>query len=104
MTGTLYPKGTYSKTYEDISGLTEKLGTFTYYVKVLDDTSGAVLASKAFTVYVAAESMEISAGWQDTNNDQVFSLDESVLFTVYTNCAFQQASETCDYSKEKSSH
>ena len=86
--------GEYDHTYSAIEDLAETVGTHTYTLKVLDTTSGIAYDEKTFVVNVAEEQISLAVTWQDTNNDRIVDVSESVTFTTYVDWVFIQNTET----------
>jgi len=86
--------GEYDQTYNAIDNLAEAVGTHTYKLKVLDSTSGIAYDEKTFVVNVAEEQISLAVTWQDTNNDRIVDVSESVTFTTYVDWVFIQNTET----------
>ena len=86
--------GEYDHTYTAIDDLAETVGTHTYTLKVLDTTSGIAYDEKTFVVNVAEEQISLAVTWQDTNNDRIVDVSESVTFTTYVDWVFIQNTET----------
>jgi len=82
----LTPDGYVSKTWTPSAGLTEEVGTYTYYLKLL--SGGIVVGEEPLTLVVAEGSISMSVTWQDQNNDRVVDQNELVTFTAYINWAF----------------
>lgn len=86
--GQFNENSTYTATYADLAELTEELGTETYILKVIDTTSGLLLGSDTFNILVAEESLRLSVSWDDSNDDRVIDVAESIIFTAYTTWTF----------------
>ena len=86
--------GEYDHTYTAIDDLAKTVGTHTYTLKVLDTTSGIAYDEKTFVVNVAEEQISLAVTWQDTNNDRIVDVSESVTFTTYVDWVFIQNTET----------
>jgi hypothetical protein len=86
--------GEYDNTYTTIDDLAKTVGTHTYTLKVLDTTSGIAYDEKTFVVNVAEEQISLAVTWQDTNNDRIVDVSESVTFTTYVDWVFIQNTET----------
>ena len=85
--------GEYETTYT-VSGLAESVGTWTYTLKVLDNSDNTTLASQAFTVLVAEEDISLAVSMEDADGDDVIEKDESVVFTAYYNWVSVSTAET----------
>ena len=85
--------GEYENTFT-ISGLTDAIGTFTYTMKVLDNSDNTTLATKDFTVLVAEEDIELAVSVEDSSGDGTIDKDESVVFTYYVNWVSVPSAET----------
>jgi len=85
--------GEYDVTYT-VSGLTDTIGTFTYTLKVLDNSDNTTLASQSFTVLVAEENIELAVSMADADDDDLIEKDESVIFTFYVTWASVESTET----------
>ena len=86
--------GEYDHTFSTIDDLATEVGTHTYTLKVLDNTSGIAYDEKTFVVNVAEEQITLAVTWQDTNNDRIVDKGESVTFTTYVDWVFIQNTET----------
>ena len=86
---------TYETTYQNVADLTDEVGTHTYTIKVIDTTSGLLVAQKTFSVLVAEESISLSVSWSDASQDRQIDVAESVTFTVYTTWTFVNESKSC---------
>jgi len=93
VTGTLTPDGTYQASYSPAAELSEKVGTKTYYLKLLG-TDGLTIDSEPFVVLVADDQITLSSVWQDQNNDRVVNPNEQVTFIIYVNWAFVETTES----------
>lgn len=85
--------GEYENTFT-ISGLTDEIGTYTYTMKVQDNSDNTTLATKDFTVLVAEEDIELAVSVEDSSGDGTIDKDESVVFTYYVNWVSVPSSET----------
>lgn len=85
--------GVYQPSYTPTTELTEKIGTKTFYLKLIG-TDGLTLDSESFVVLVAEDQVTLSSVWQDTNNDRVVDQNEQVTFTIYVNWAFIENTES----------
>jgi len=92
VSGTLTPKGSEVQSYTASTALTEEVGSFTYYLKLL--SGGIVVDSQKVTVVVSEEQKTLSVTWQDQNNDRVVDINELVTFTAYVNWAFIETAES----------
>ena len=86
-------EGEYEVTYT-ISDLADKLGTFIYTLKILDNSDDTTLASEDFTIHVAAEDMQLAVSMDDADGDDVIEKDESVVFTYYVDWVSVESTET----------
>jgi len=86
---------TYETTYQNVADLTDEVGTHSYTIKVIDTSSGLLVASKSFSVLVAEESISLSVSWSDASQDRQIDVAESVTFTVYTTWTFVNESKSC---------
>ena len=85
--------GLYSASYTPTASLSEEVGSKTYYLKVLS-SDDLTIDSEAVVVLVAADQITMSSVWQDQNNDRVVAANEQVTFTIYTNWAFVENTES----------
>jgi len=92
VSGTLTPKGSEVQSYTASTSLTEEVGSFIYYLKLL--SGGIVVDSQKVTVVVSEEQKTLSVTWQDQNNDRVVDINELVTFTAYVNWAFIETAES----------
>jgi len=92
VSGTLTPKGSEVQSYAVTASLTEEVGTYTYYLKLL--SGGIVVDNQKVTVVVSEEQITLSLTWQDQNNDRIVDVNEQVTFTAYINWAFIQDAES----------
>jgi len=86
-------EGEYETTYT-VSGLAENIGTFTYTLKILDNSDNTTIASKSFTILVAEEEINLAVSMADADDDDIIEKDESVVFTYYVNWASVESTET----------
>jgi len=79
--------GSISKTYT-VSGITNRIGSQTYYVKAVETSTGLTVAQAQISFVVQSQSVMMSIAWADANNDRQIDPQETVTFTVYINWAF----------------
>ena len=87
------PDGLYSASYTPTASLTEAVGSKTYYLKILS-SDDLTLDSEGLVILVADDQITMSTVWQDQNNDRVVNENEQVTFTIYTNWAFVENTES----------
>ena len=86
-------EGDYETTFT-ISDLADRIGTYIYTMKVLDNTDNTTLATKDFTIYVAAEDIQLAVSIDDADGDDIVEESESVIFTYYVDWVSVEATET----------
>ena len=86
-------EGDYEATFT-ISDLTDKIGTYIYTMKVLDNTDNTTLATKDFTIHVATEDIQLAVSIDDADGDDIVEESESVIFTYYVDWVSVEATET----------
>jgi len=75
-----------------ISGLTDEIGTFDYYVKAKEGE--IILAQAKFTINVAKESYQLIVAWIDASGDRKIDPQESVTFNIYLQWNFVNESRS----------
>jgi len=85
--------GLYSASYTPTADLAEAVGSKTYYLKILSADS-ITIDSEAVIILVAEDQITMSTVWQDQNNDRLVAANEQVTFTIYTNWAFVENTES----------
>jgi len=85
--------GTLTKNY-NVQGLTDKTGSFVYYVKLVEVSTGLAVAQDSFGFSVQSESIVISVAWEDASKDRQVDVSEPVTFTVFISWAFVNESFT----------
>jgi len=91
--GASQANGTLTKNY-NVQGLTVKAGSFVYYVKLIETSTGLPIASDSFSFAVQTESIVLSVAWEDASKDRVIDVNEAVSFTVFVSWAFVNESYT----------
>lgn len=91
--GASQPNGTISETYQ-VNVLTQKAGSFVYYVKIVEASTGLAVAQDSFTITVQRESIVLSVAWEDASKDRIVEVNEPLTFTVFISWAFVNQSFT----------
>ncbi len=80
--------GTYSQTHTLSAISTSKTGTFSFTGKLIDNSTGYVLATAAFSIIVSERQILLTVAWQDASSDRKIDVAEDVTFTVYITWSF----------------
>ena len=80
--------GTYSQTHNLNNIQTDEVGSKTYTAKLLDNSTGYVLATASFTITVSERQILLTVAWQDASSDRKIDVAEDVTFTVYVTWSF----------------
>lgn len=84
--------GTLSRLYS-LTDVTKDAGIYTYKIKTVEASTRLTVSEAILKVSVESESITLSIAWDDSSGDRKIDPAETVVFTIYVNWAFVNASK-----------